>query len=158
MKNSLKEGSEEKQSQIDCLLIPLNDRNLLLPNITVSEVVPFLHLRTAETKTSSILGQLEWRGMLLPVVCYELLNGNNPPPPNPDARFIVLPMTHQRSNPPFYALLTQGIPKLVHLTEDDMQKVDAVGMGELDQMAVIIDGLVAMIPDLAVAEKYILGS
>ncbi|MAE21382.1 MAG: chemotaxis protein CheW, partial [Pseudomonas sp.] len=79
-----------EQDQIDCLLVPLKDRHLLMPNVTVAEVVPFSHLLTTNTSTDWLLGRLDWRGTLVPAVCYELLNGLAAPAPNPDARFIIV--------------------------------------------------------------------
>ena len=34
----------KREAQVDCLLIALKDRQLLLPNAAVAEVVPFSHL------------------------------------------------------------------------------------------------------------------
>lgn len=142
-----------EQDQIDCLLVPLKDRHLLMPNVTVAEVVPFSHLLTTNTSTDWLLGRLDWRGTLVPAVCYELLNGLAAPAPNPDARFIIV--NADRGDLPFFAILVQGIPRLMHVTEADLQEVDAMGMGELDQVAVTLDGVTAMVPDLMSIESQL---
>ena len=148
--------TDKTKEQVDCLLIPLKDRNLVVPNVTVAEVIPFSHLLTTNASTDWILGRLDWRGTLVPALCFELLNGNPAPAPNPDARFIIVNGISDHPQMPFYAILVQGIPKLMHLTEGDLQKVDAVGMGEFDQLAVSIDGVTAMIPDLERVENVVL--
>lgn len=142
-----------EQDQIDCLLVPLKDRHLLMPNVTVAEVVPFSHLLTTNTSTDWLLGRLDWRGTLVPAVCYELLNGLAAPAPNPDARFIIV--NADRGALPFFAILVQGIPRLMHVTEADLQEVNAMGMGELDQVAVTLDGVTAMVPDLMSIESQL---
>lgn len=146
---------EEKPSELDCLLVPLKDRNLIMPNVTVAEVIPFSHLLTTNASTEWVLGRLDWRGTLVPAICYEILNGQPSPAPNPDARFIIVNNGSQGSPIPFYAILVQGIPRLMHLQETDLQQVDAMGMGGFDQVAVNMDGVTAMIPNLELLEQYV---
>lgn len=146
---------EEKASELDCLLVPLKDRNLIVPNVSVAEVIPFSHLLTTNASTDWVLGRLDWRGTLVPAICYEILNGQPSPAPNPDARFIIVNNASQNPQQPFYAILVQGIPKLMHLQETDLQQVDAMGMGSFDQVAVNIDGVTAMIPNLELLEEYV---
>lgn len=148
-------SQEEKISELDCLLVPLKDRNLIMPNVTVAEVIPFSHLLTTNASTEWVLGRLDWRGILVPAICYEILNGQPAPAPNPDARFIIVNNASENSQQPFYAILVQGIPRLMHLQETDLQEVDAMGMGGFDQVAVNIEGVTAMIPNLELLEQYV---
>lgn len=146
---------DQGQKKLDCLLIPMHNKNLLLPNITVSEVVPLLNLRTMDSQQQGLIGQLDWRGLVVPVFCYEMLNGGSMPPPNSKARFIIVSSTapEAKEKAPFYAVLTQGIPKLVHVTESDLKEVEAVGMGPMDQVAIALNSDVAMIPDMGRIEE-----
>ncbi|MEK9713635.1 MAG: hypothetical protein VW258_13810, partial [Thalassolituus sp.] len=59
---------------------------------------------------------------------------------------------------PFFAILVQGIPRLMHITEDDLQEVDAMGMGRFDKIAVSVEGVTAMIPDLDSVELQVQGT
>ena len=43
----------KREAQVDCLLIALKDRQLLLPNAAVAEVVPFSHLLMSDTECIS---------------------------------------------------------------------------------------------------------
>lgn len=146
---------EEKPSELDCLLVPLKDRNLIMPNVTVAEVIPFSHLLTTNASTDWMLGRLDWRGTLVPAICYEILNGQPAPAPNPDARFIIVNNAGDEGKISFYAILVQGIPRLMHLKESDLQQVDAMGMGPLDKVAVNMEGVTAMIPDLETIESHV---
>lgn len=148
-------NQEEKTSELDCLLVPLKDRNLIMPNVTVAEVIPFSHLLTTNASTEWVLGRLDWRGILVPAICYEILNGQPAPAPNPDARFIIVNNASESRQQPFYAILVQGIPRLMHLQETDLQEVEAMGMGSFDQVAVNIEGVTAMIPNLELLEQYV---
>ena len=79
-----------------------------------------------------------------------------PDAPNPDARFAVVNGVGNHPDMPFFAILVQGIPRLVHLTEKDIQEVEAMKMGEFDMKAVSIDEGQAMIPDLDLLENKLL--
>ncbi|WP_430460514.1 chemotaxis protein CheW [Thalassolituus sp. LLYu03] len=142
--------------QVDCLLIPLKDKNLLLPNVTVAEIIPFSHLLTTASSVDWILGRIDWRGTAVPVVCYEMLNNHHAPAPNPNARFAVINGVGNNSRLPFYALLIQGIPRLVHVAQDAIQEVEAMNQGAYDQAAVTLDGENAMIPDLERVESTLI--
>ena len=142
--------------QVDCLLIPLKDKNLLLPNVTVAEIIPFSHLLTTASGVDWILGRIDWRGTPVPVMCYEMLNNQPAPAPNPNARFAVINGIGNNARMPFYAMLIQGIPRLVHIAENDIQEVEAMNMGPYDQSAVTLNGENAMIPDLDQVEKTLL--
>lgn len=142
--------------QVDCLLIPLKDRNLLLPNVTVAEIIPFSHLLTTASSVDWILGRIDWRGTPVPVICYEMLNSQTAPAPNPNARFAVINGVGAHADMPFYAMLIQGIPRLVHISADDIQEVEAMNQGTYDQQVVSMNGENAMIPDLDRLEQTVL--
>ncbi len=147
----------EQTGQIDCLMVPLRDRNLILPNVTVAEIIPFSHLLTTNSSVDWILGRIDWRGVAVPVVCYEILNDRAAPPPNPNARFAIINGVGKHSHMPFFGLLVQGIPRLKKVYSQDIQKVDAMGAGTLDQMAVSVDGEEsAFIPDIEKIELELL--
>ena len=142
--------------QVDCLLIPLKDKNLLLPNVSVAEIIPFSHLLTTASSVDWILGRIDWRGTPVPVLCYEMLNRQAAPAPNPNARFAIVNGVGAHPQMPFYAVLVQGIPSLVHIRESEIQEVEAMHMGDYDQSAVSIGQDAAMIPNLELVEPALL--
>jgi chemosensory pili system protein ChpC len=147
----------EQTGQIDCLMMPLRDRNLILPNVTVAEIIPFSQLLTTNSSIDWMLGRIHWRGVAVPVVCYEILNDKLAPSPNPNARFAIINGVGQHRDMPFFGLLVQGIPKLKKVYAQDIQKVDAMGAGPLDVMAVSVDGEEsAFIPDVDQIEEELL--
>jgi|TARA_Y100000296_G_scaffold86525_1_gene126581 chemosensory pili system protein ChpC len=148
-------SADDNVDQIDCLLVPLNDRNLIIPNVTVAEVVPFSHLLTTNSSRDWIIGRLDWRGTLVPAICYELMSGHVAPPPNPDARFIIVNGLNGSAQIPFYAILVQGIPKLMHINEADLQEVDAIKMGMFDDAMVTLEGVGAIIPKIRLLESHL---
>jgi chemosensory pili system protein ChpC len=146
----------EGPAHLNCLMLPLKDRNMLLPNVTVAEIVPFSHLLTTNSNVDWVLGRVDWRGVTVPVVCYEMLNKQGAPAPNPNARFAIINGVGAHSRMPFYALLIQGIPKLVHVAEKDLQEVDAMNTGEYDARVVTLDQTPVVIPNLDHIEQTLL--
>lgn len=134
--------------ELDCLLIPLKDKNLLLPNVTVAEVIPFSHLLPSASHHDWLLGHIDWRGQRLPAVCYEILNGQAAPAPNPQARFIIVNNTLPGQSLNFYAILVQGIPRLFHVEANALQQLDGMAEGPYDEMTVNVNDVNAMIPNL----------
>lgn len=143
-------------NQVDCLLIPLKDKNLILPNVAVAEIVPFSHLLTTASNVDWMLGRIDWRGVPIPVVCYEMLSNQGAPAPNPEARFAIINGVGSHAEMPFYAMLVQGIPRLMHVHEDDIQTVEAMNMGPYDQSAVTIEREPAIIPNLDLVEQELI--
>ena len=146
----------DQPNQIDCLLVPLKEKNLLMPNVSVAEIVPFSHLLTTASNANWILGRIDWRGVAVPVVCYEMLNRQTPPAPNPSARFAIVNGVGAHPQMPFYAILVQGIPRLMHVLEEQIQEVDAMNMGDFDLTAVTIDREPAIIPNLDMVEQELI--
>lgn len=141
--------------EVASLLIPLNDKQLLLPNVTVAEIIPYRVPTVISDNTGWLLGQLEWRNIHIPVISYELMN-NTAAPSVEGARLAVINGTGVAQNIPFYAILIQGIPKLAHVKEDDIVSVEAMHSGSYDQMTVNLEGEQATIPNLEMIENELL--
>lgn len=157
MPNITANNGENIIDDLSCMLLPLKDKQLLLPNVSVAEIVPFSHLLTTASNKNWMLGRIQWRGITLPVVCYEMLNQQSAPAPNPNARFAIINGVGGHSSLPFYALLIQGIPRQQRAQESELQTVDAVHKGAYDAQAVTINQEEsAMIPDLDSIEEALL--
>lgn len=142
-------------SEVASLLIPLHDKQLILPNVTVAEIIPYRAPASISDNAGWLLGQLEWRNVHIPVISYELLNGASPPPIE-GARLAVINGTCGNKSLPFYAILIQAIPRLAHIQEDDVVSVEAMHSGQYDQMTVSLDGEQATIPCLEMIEDELL--
>ena len=147
--------TQDGASEIAGLLIPLHEKQLLLPNVTVAEIIPYRAPTVIGDHASWLLGQMEWRNIHIPVLSYEVLNGASIPSLE-GARLAVVNGTGANRTIPFYAILIQGIPKLTHVKEDDIVTVEAMHLGPYDKMSVSILGEHAMIPDLDMIENELL--
>jgi chemosensory pili system protein ChpC len=147
--------TQDEISEVSSLLIPLHEKQLILPNVTVAEIIPYRMPKIISNHTSWLLGQIEWRNIHIPVLSYEALSGSEVPSAD-GARLAVINGTGENRNLPFYAILIQGIPKLTHVKEDDIVSIEAMHSGRYDKMAVSLFDEEAMIPDLEMIENELL--
>ncbi|MDX1635495.1 MAG: chemotaxis protein CheW [Marinobacter sp.] len=143
---------------LPCVMIPMIDRQLLLPNVSIAEVVDYVGSEPDRDAPEYILGRLNWRGLDLPVISYDAANGGRAVIPQGNrGRIIVLNTIGQHhAELPFMAIVTQGIPSQARLTEDQIRPLEAE-VGPADLMVVDVDGHTAHIPNLEYLESLALG-
>lgn len=145
---------KENTQTLPCVMIPVNDRQLLLPNVSIAEVVDFNSTDAGTHTPEWLVGYLDWRGLTLPVVSYDAANnGILTVPGDNRGRIIVLNTIgpgHQQA--PFIALVTQGIPSQIRLVEEQIRKLDGE-TGPADLMQVEVEGETAWIPNLEYLES-----
>lgn len=145
--------SEDSQI-LSCVMIPLKGRQLLLPNVSIAEVVDHIDTIADDDAPQWLAGQLQWRGQQLPVISYEGANGGERVLRGASRGGIVILNTigpdHRRL--PFLALLTQGIPSQARLEPDQVQASDGDG-GPADLMVVNVEGETVYIPNLEYLES-----
>lgn len=144
---------------LPCVMIPMTDRQLLLPNVSIAEVVDYAGAEpvTGDHTPGWLIGTLNWRGQNLPVISYDAANGGQPAlPASTRGRIAVLnTIGDHHARLPFIALVTQGIPSQARLAENQMQTVEAP-QGPADLMAVDVEGHTAYIPNLEYLESLAL--
>jgi len=145
---------KENSQSLSCVMIPVSDRQLLLPNVSIAEVVDFNSTDAGASTPEWLVGFLDWRGLTLPVISYDAANGGTLTVPGDNrGRIIVLNTigeSHQQA--PFMALVTQGIPSQARLVEEQIRKLDGEA-GPADLMQVEVDGEAAWIPNLEYLES-----
>ncbi|MDX1802601.1 MAG: chemotaxis protein CheW [Alcanivorax sp.] len=141
-------------SDIASLLIPMQGRPWLVPNIVVAEVIPLRQPDRPGHGPEWLLGWLNWRDQSLPLVSFERLNESGQVTIGRDARIAVLnTVTGQM---PFYAVIVQGIPRLLKVNKDDPVE-EPVDTGPAEAMYIQVGGDLAVIPDLDAMETAVNG-
>ena len=144
----------DNSQALPCVMIPVHDRQLLLPNVSIAEVVDFNSQDAGPNTPEWLVGYLDWRGLTLPVVSYDAANGGPLTVPGDNrGRIIVLNTigpTHATT--PFLAMVTQGIPSQARLTADQIRETEGEP-GPADLMRVEVDGDTAWIPNLEYLES-----
>ncbi|HKK56521.1 chemotaxis protein CheW [Marinobacter sp.] len=139
---------------LSCVMIPMNDRQLLLPNVSIAEVVDYAGTPAPANAPGWLAGTLNWRGLSLPIISYDGANGGKVTlPAGSRGRIVILnTIGDHHSRVPFMALVTQGIPSQTRLGASQIRQIEGE-TGSADLMRVQADGETAFIPDLAFLES-----
>jgi chemosensory pili system protein ChpC len=146
----------EKTQEVASLLIPMNGNHLLIPNVTVAEIVPVSQVTPVLRSPDWYLGNCRWREQTVPLIAYEVLNGDEKPFVNARSRFAVLNTTGQDDSLPFIAVLTQGLPRLARVTEEEISRREDIDNKAFELMHISWAGEEAVIPDISKVENFFL--
>lgn len=142
--------TESADVSLTALLVPLADRNLLLPNVAVAELIPYRNVQTGEGLPGWFLGQIGWRDLKLPLLSFEAASGGVAHV-GPDSRVAVINALGGRPAVKFIAVVVQGIPRSLKVSSDLARAAETLAPLELD--AVRIGELIAKVPDLIALEQ-----
>jgi len=150
-------GQEQKDNTLACLLIPIMGGRMVLPNVTVAELIPFQRPRPLEAEAEWLLGTIEWRGTDIPVISVEDYSGNKKGVAGQDQRIAVVNAPNGEAGKlRFFGIVTQGIPSLVKLEEAAIKENQNAVLEKGQKMQVTLETGHAMIPDLDMLETAIL--
>lgn len=140
-------------NSVSCLLLPVQNRFLLLPNTSVAEIVDYQAPEQSESDTPWFLGFIRWRGLRLPLISYEGASGKESSFRPEQARIAVTNCIGSHAGQqPFIAFLTSGLPRLAKVAPADIQTSDSTECSKADEMAVTLGEQEAFIPDLSYLE------
>lgn len=144
---------EQKKEDIPSLMLPLSGRVLLVPTVSVAEIVHFETPKAVVNSPDWLLGTMMWRELEIPLISYEVLNGEDDPGVNALTRVTVLNNSGLSEDLNFYALVTQGTPKLSRITEDDVELNKGAKVSDFETLAVLVESEEMCIPDLSKIER-----
>lgn len=134
---------------ISGLLLPVKDANVLLPNVSVAEVVDYQAPQNQEGNPDWYLGTVSWRGIDLPVVSFEVANGQTAGEIGDNPRIVVINnIGSHHEKIAFFAIVTQNIPRLVKIDSSNIEENTSDKTGVAEKMNVAINDEVAAIPDI----------
>ena len=142
---------------IRCLLVPLRTVNLLIPSATIAEITTYEEPLPAPLAPDWIMGMSMWRGLSIPLLSLDSLLGNQDIGRSKNSKIAVFNTLNGNPAVPFFAVETEGIPRIYQVTADTLEVVDR----EQDQQGpilsrVMIDGVEAIIPDLDALENKLI--
>ncbi|MGK0445266.1 MAG: chemosensory pili system protein ChpC [Bermanella sp.] len=130
---------------------------IVLPNVTMAELIPFQAPQPTSEQAPWILGSIEWRGTMIPVISYEAFCDQRSGPQGQDLRVAVVNAPNGESGGlRFFGLVTQGIPSLIKLEEAAIKENQNTNLLKGQKMAVTLETGHAVIPDLDMIEQAIL--
>lgn len=151
--NNSQVAKKNQLHEIPCLLVPLHNRTLLVPTVTVAEMVPVAPYEGEADSPDWFLGFFEWRGQKVPLVSFELLAGDTDASVAAKGRVAVMNNTGVSEDLPFIAIPTQGIPRMARVSPEDI-KEDANAVKKPFELMRVKIGLEELtIPDVTALEK-----
>jgi chemosensory pili system protein ChpC len=146
-----------EQTAIRSLLVPMQDGYLLMPGTLVAEVVTYSPPEAVPGQYPRwFLGRFNWRGQRLPCVSFEALNGGQAATPATRARVIVVKAVSNRPGLPYFALVAQGIPRLLSVEADAIEDLEEpMDDAPAVRMPVLAHGEPAFIPAVHYMEEQI---
>jgi chemosensory pili system protein ChpC len=138
------------QADIRGVLIQVAGARLLLPNATIAEVLSFADPDPVANAPDWLLGRIRWRGWQLPLIAFARLAGIA------DERGGLKALGGD-PKAPFFALLTQGFPRLVTVSQAALagDAADGEALPAGVQARVVLNEDAALLPDLEQVELLI---
>ena len=138
------------------VLIQIGGGRLLLPNATIAEVLSYAEPESGESSTDWLLGRMRWRGWQLPLIAFSRLAGIGEETPGLGSKVIVLKALGGDSRIPYFAILTQGFPRLVTVARSALEvEADESNLPVAIQARVRLNGEPALLPDLLQIEQLL---
>lgn len=144
------------QADIRGVLIQLAGARLLLPNATIAEVLSYAPPEPVDAAPDWLLGKIRWRGWQLPLVAFAELAGVGKEPAGLGSKVVVLKALGGNAKAPYFAILSQGFPRLVTVAKDGLvPDADSAELPLGVHSRVIMNEDTAFVPDLGVVESLI---
>ena len=142
--------------EIRCVLVPVGNLRLLLPNATVAEVITLPASEPVEGAPPWLLGRIAWRGWRVPLLSFTKLAGVSEGDSEQAVRVAVLKALGGHADLPFVAVITQGFPRLTTLNAELIIPThDGKPLPRGVKAQVLVRDDVAMIPDLESIENEV---
>ncbi len=144
------------QRDIRGVLITVTQGRLLLPNASVAEVITFSDPEVVANAPDWLLGRVRWRGWRLPLMSFSRLAGWSNEDGQLGAKVAVLKALGGDPKMPFFAVLSQGFPRLVTVaTSALVQSHDLKQLPLGVHSRVTLNDDPAVVPDLMSIELLI---
>ncbi len=139
------------------LWVPLEELNLLVPNVAIAEVINYQPLDLIQDGPDWLLGRLRWRDQELPVISMERLCGFSLPQGERGSRISVLNSVKAHTQISFFAMVTAGIPRLFNADADALGDSILANRNFPDTVAdgVQIGSETAVIPNLEIIQTMV---
>ena len=143
------------QRDIRGVLISVNQGRLLLPNASVAEVITFSEAEPVENAPDWMLGQIRWRGWRLPLLSFSRFAGWSDEEGQIGAKVVVLKALGGNPKLPYFAVLSQGFPRLVTVPQSALAESNQRDLPVGIHSMVSLNDDAAAVPDLLGLETLI---
>lgn len=149
------ENTPDTQRDIRGVLIQVTAGRLLLPNASVAEVITYSEPEAVENAPDWLLGRVRWRGWRLPLLSFSRLAGWSSEDGHLGAKVAVLKALGGNAKLPFFAVLSQGFPRLVTVSPAALSETARDHLPAGIHSMVTLNDDSAAVPDLVGLERLI---
>lgn len=113
----------EVENELAAYIVPLQKRELLVPEAAVAEILPYEPLQRVQDTPDWFLGVLGWRGVQVPVVSFEMLTvarASFSLASVSSASLMILRALGGSDELAWFALVTQTLPRQVQLGPEQL--------------------------------------
>src|SRR5262249_16776906 len=100
------------------------------------------------------LGLLGWRGETVPVIQFEMMNGGELITAPRNRCLLIMNRARRANGRAFYGLASTGLPRIVHLSEDDLQN-RSLGVGPAEVAGRNVGPEPGVVPNLSYIEDQL---
>jgi chemosensory pili system protein ChpC len=145
--------TEIKAQFVHCMLIPLSQHYLLLPNSSISQVIPKAGIRN-DSDRQSWLDFMDWQQQRIPVVHLEQLL-NDEPAQDSSNKLCIINGINTEAEIASYAIPCSGSPQLITLNQAALRLTHDDNSSPYLHCQIKISNKVALIPNLDALEHAI---
>ena len=138
----------EKATSVRCMLLPLTELNLLVPNSAVAEIIAYTEPRSLANCSDWFPGVVLWRGAYVPVVTVEKLCEIAEAGVGPRSRIAIIYNPEKDPELPYLGIHMQDIPRAYLADPDTTESGGSEGLDEYLLTRVDDEELARVIPDL----------
>jgi chemosensory pili system protein ChpC len=142
-------------NELATLLIPVTGKQLVLPNVTVAEIISYVEPVAELGKPEWYLGKFLWRNISVPLVSFEGLNQEPVAGQHRERRIAVLNGLVNNQLLPFCGIVADGVPRLMRVMSDELSDEEAQA-GPAELVRVLVSGEPAVIPNVDFIQQEIL--
>lgn len=146
----------QAELEISTFLIPVTRKYLLLPNVSVAEIISHRLPQPVDDVPTWFLGYLDWRTRRIPLVSFEGLNDEPFQSTSGHRSIAVLNGIGTSENLPFLAVLSHSAPRMMRVSAEELAVDSQAELGPAELMVVSANGELASIPNLEFIETEIL--
>lgn len=136
------------ETEIRSVMVPITGVELLFPNASIAEMISYAEPDPIPDAVDWVLGTILWHGWQVPVISFAGLIEEAAEEDLRGARICILKTLINTDRMPYMAIITQGHPRLVTLSEDNFEEIPT----ESNPIAVAgraqVDGRDTIVPDL----------
>ncbi len=155
---------------LPCLLLPLQEKNILLPSSAIAEIIPYEKPKTISDIPKWLVGILNWRGINIPLVLLEKIEsplawnaGSGEAMEDPTRKFHIAILNRvykiqsdKNNQYPFFSIVLKNVPKLYRVSNEGVKMITQYSAADSRFiMEVKVQNDYAFIPDLQSLWKMI---